>query len=95
MLCAPLFLCSCKKAGPSQTPAVLQKVKTSDPLTAPFVAGKKNHIFHARNCPYAANLESPVGYETIRDAEASGRIPCEFCAPHKAPPGEPAPAAKP
>lgn len=82
-VCVPLFLGGCRKAGPSRAPAALQKVKTSDPLTAPYVAGKKNRVYHARHCPYAAELASPVGYETLRDAEASGRMPCEFCAPHK------------
>ncbi len=93
-LCAPLFLSSCKMAGPSHMPAALQKTRTADPLTAPYVAGKKNRVFHARHCPYAADLVSPQGYDTLRDAEASGRIPCEFCAPHKESP-PPKPAAQP
>jgi hypothetical protein len=95
LMCASLTVASCRKAGPASTPAALQKAKSADPTTAPFVAGKRNKVFHRRHCPYAAELDSPVGFETLRDAEASGKIPCAFCKPHMieaAPPADEKPA---
>jgi len=82
LVCASLTIASCRKAGPANTPAALQKKKKADAATAPFVAGKRNQVFHTRHCPYAVELDSPVGFETLHDAEASGRIPCAFCKPH-------------
>ncbi|MCY3020652.1 MAG: hypothetical protein NTW87_16665 [Planctomycetota bacterium] len=45
------------------------------------MAGKRNKVYHKRDCPYAANLDSPAGYSTVQDAESSGHIPCVFCSP--------------
>ena len=98
ILGAPLAVSCCKKAEPENTsPSLLKKPKAADPASAPFVAGKRNRVFHTRGCPYAADLEAPVGYETLRDAEASGRLPCEFCRPNKieAAPAPEKPAQKP
>ncbi|MFH0940011.1 MAG: hypothetical protein V1899_12135 [Planctomycetota bacterium] len=58
------------------------QIKTIDARIAPLVVGKQSRIYHARDCPYATSLESPVGYASVLDVERAGRIPCEFCAPH-------------
>ena len=77
----PVLFCGCRKAGPPRQEETAMEVKSVDPESAPFVAGKRNKVYHARGCPYAANLSSPVGFASVLEAEASGRIPCEFCAP--------------
>jgi hypothetical protein len=48
---------------------------------APFVAGKKHKVYHARHCLYAISLKDAVGFATSADAEAAGQIPCAFCNP--------------
>ena len=75
-------------SGSKQKPAKA-KVKDADPNTAPFVSGKHIKVFHKRGCPYAAKLDSPVGFNSISDALTSGRIPCVFCDPNGTGPKEP------
>ena len=77
----PVLFCGCRKSGPPRQEETAMEVKTIDAQSAPFVAGKRNKVYHARGCPYAANLNSPVGFAGVLEAEASGRIPCEFCSP--------------
>jgi len=77
----PGLFCGCRKAGAPRQEETAKEVKTVDPQSAPFVAGKRNKVYHARGCPYAANLISAVGFASALEAEASGRIPCEFCSP--------------
>ncbi|HYG75497.1 MAG TPA: hypothetical protein VEK08_10885 [Planctomycetota bacterium] len=62
-----------------------QQAKTVDPDSAPFIAGRKNKVYHTRQCRYGLNVESPVGFATAYDAELSGRMPCEFCTPQNVP----------
>lgn len=85
LLCFPAcLLCGCRRSGTPPHEETARDAKTVDPQTAPFVAGKRNKVYHSRQCPYAAGLNSPAGFSGAREAEASGRIPCEFCSPHKA-----------
>jgi len=77
----PGLFWGCRKSGPPKPEETAKEVKTADPETAPYVAGKRNKVYHARGCPYAANLSSAVGFASVLEAEASGRIPCEFCSP--------------
>lgn len=82
MLSLPVLSTGCK-AGNSKLMGLSQpqQVKTIDPHSAPFVSGKKNRVYHTRHCQYAANLDSPAGFSTSHDAERSGKMPCQFCAP--------------
>lgn len=68
-------------AAVRSTRASQPKIEHVPARQALFVAGKRSKIYHRRDCPYAANLESLVGFNKMGDAEGSGHIPCEFCAP--------------
>lgn len=57
------------------------KVKTADPRTAPFLAGKQESVYHKRHCPYASTVSLPQGFATSYDAERTGHTPCAFCSP--------------
>jgi len=87
LLLLPLLL-GCQKATSRSTASLLSaesrrepKAKSVTAQDAPFIAGKKNRVYHVRNCQYAVSLDSAVGYASLREADASGKIPCEFCAP--------------
>ena len=60
----------------------LTKVPTIDARDAPFVAGKHSRIFHLHSCEYAHDLDSPIGFPSIAEAQRSGRVPCQFCHPN-------------
>ena len=87
------LLCGCRKSSAPQPEHTAKEVRTVDPLTAPLVAGKHSKVFHARGCPYAASAKAPVGFASVQEAEASGRIPCQFCSPRSA--GTPPPGGAP
>jgi len=87
-------LCGCRKPWSPRPPEAVKDGKTVDAASAPFVAGKRNKVYHTRQCRYAVDLSSPVGFASVREAEASGRIACEFCNPRAAEP-KAEPAAEP
>jgi hypothetical protein len=83
-------LYGCQKSKPAAQEQARKDVKTLDARTAPFVSGKRNRVYHTRECRYAADVNSPVGFASALDAESTGRLPCEFCLPRNSAAGEPA-----
>ena len=79
-----VFVCPLLLHGCARTKSVSAKtpqIETINARTAPLIAAKQGRVYHMRDCPYASALENPVGFATVRDAERTGRIPCEFCKP--------------
>ncbi|MGD0089509.1 MAG: hypothetical protein ABSE73_06270 [Planctomycetota bacterium] len=78
----PGLFCGCRKQGAApQQELAAKEVQAVDPQSAPLVSGKRSKVYHLRDCTYAASIKDPVGFESVLEAEASGRIPCEFCRP--------------
>ena len=90
LLCvAFLCLCGCGKSAGTKKEQPAANSRSTDTEKAVFVAGKHNKVYHLRQCRYAADISSPVGFTSARDAEASGRVPCEFCNPRASEAKEP------
>jgi len=64
---------------PEKSKKARDKPKVADAKNASYLAAKDGKVYHKRGCIYALHLDSPVGFNTMRDAETSGRIPCVFC----------------
>jgi hypothetical protein len=64
-------------------PARIDRSRSADTPTAPFVGSSHSTIFHRAGCGHVKRIKATnrVHFDTAREARSAGRVPCKTCSP--------------